>query len=151
MLERYESELELIGISNLDSLKEDGSFSKLIINDKENYEPGYIGVVSINENNKAEIIFVLHDKDERILVCDNYKGTFIQAKLSLLENRDPVTLFDEYCKEPNLFLKIQELNRFKYYLMNKSKVPKEDRINRILKVDEEISELQDKLNIKRAM
>ena len=152
MLERYRKELEAVDITNLDELNEDGTFSKEIINDNEKYEPGYVGVISINSEDKPEIIFVRYGLNGRRLICVNFRGTFIQSELSLLENRDPITLFDEYCKDANVFIDIQSLNRYKYYMLYKTTgIDDEAKAELASDIDNQIAGLEQKLEASKKM
>lgn len=152
MLERYKKELELREIYNLDSLNEDGTFKKELINKDGKYETGYTGVIRVHDFNNVddiynvEVIYVRDDKNERRLVCDNYNGTFIQADLSLLEDRDPVTLFEDYCKDANIFLEIQKWSRCKHYMLYKATgIDQQEKEDIIASLDKQIETLQNEL------
>ena len=158
MLERYKRALERRGIINLDSLNEDGTFKKELVNEDGKYESGYVGIIKVNDFNNpddlynVEVIYIRTEKNERRLVCDNFRGTFIQSELSMIEDRDPVTLFEDYSKDANLFIEIQKEKEYKRYLLCKATgLDEAEKQNIILTEDQIIDTLQSELEASRKM
>ena len=152
ILERYQAELEKRGIRNLDSLNENGIFSKELVNKDGAYESGYNGLIKVRDFNETEdiynveVIYVRTEANGKRLVCDNFNGAYIQADVSLIEDRDPVTLFEDYCKSADLFIEIQKEKETKRYMLFRATgVDEEERQSIISVEDQIINNLQQQL------